>query len=55
MRIIEVLYHRVRSFFSRASVEQELDQELRYHVEREIEENVLAGMTPAEARRVALR
>jgi putative ABC transport system permease protein len=36
-------------------VEQELDEELRYHLERQIEENLARGMPEAEARYAALR
>jgi macrolide transport system ATP-binding/permease protein len=36
-------------------VEQELDAELRFHVEQQIEENLAAGMPPAEARYAAYR
>jgi len=46
---------RLRSLFRRAQVEQELDEELRYHIERQIEENVAKGMKPEEARHAALR
>ena len=46
---------RFRSLFSRAKVEQDLDEELRYHLERQIEEDVAAGMSRADARRAALR
>jgi len=46
---------RLRSLFRRAQVEQELDEELRYHLERQIEENIVKGMTPEEARYAALR
>ncbi len=35
-------------------MEGELDEELRFHIEKEIERNVARGMSPAEARRVAL-
>jgi hypothetical protein len=38
-----------------AQVEQELDEELRYHLERQVEENIAKGMTPEEARYAALR
>jgi len=41
---------RLRSLFRRAQVEQELDEELRYHIERQIEEYVAKGMTEEEAR-----
>src|SRR5215475_13534932 len=46
---------RLRSLFRRAKVEQELDEELRYHIERQIEEHITKGMTPEEARHAALR
>ena len=35
--------------------ETELDEEVRFHVEMEIQANIARGMTPAEARRIALR
>jgi predicted permease len=46
---------RVRSLFRRRRVEQELDEELQYHLEQKIDECVAQGLTPAEARRTALR
>jgi len=46
---------RLRSLFRRNQVEQELDEELRYHVEHLIQEYVSRGMKPAEARNLALR
>ena len=46
---------RLRSLFRRAQVEQELDEELRYHLERQIEEHISKGMAPEEARYAALR
>jgi len=46
---------RVRSLFYGSTVEQELDEEIRYHLEREIEERVNAGLAPDEARRAARR
>jgi macrolide transport system ATP-binding/permease protein len=55
MRATHILRLRLRSLFSRARVEQELDEELRYHLERQIEENTAAGMNSADARRAALR
>jgi putative ABC transport system permease protein len=44
----------VRSLFRRARVEAELEEELRYHLERQIEQHVAGGMTPEAARRAAL-
>jgi putative ABC transport system permease protein len=46
---------RLRSLLHRGQVEQELDEELRYHLERQIEENIAGGMTAREARYAALR
>src|SRR6185503_20214817 len=46
---------RLRSLFRRGRVEQELDEELRYHLERQIEENLELGMSREEARYAALR
>src|SRR5262245_1917277 len=45
---------RLRSLFRRQQVEQELDEELRYHLERQIEEHIAKGMTEEEARYAAL-
>src|ERR1035438_5149610 len=55
MRLASILYMRFRSLFSRAKVEQDLDEELRYHLERQIEEDVAAGMSREDARRAALK
>jgi len=46
---------RFRSLFRRGSVEGELSDELRFHLEKLAEENVAKGMTPKEARYAALR
>ena len=46
---------RLRALFRRAQMESELDLELRFHLEREIEENLRRGMPPREAREEALR
>ena len=55
MRWIRILRLRLRSLFHAGRVEQELDEELRYHVERQVEQNLAAGMSPEEARYAALR
>jgi predicted permease len=58
MRLIRWFYTvplRLRSLFRRKQVEQELDEEFRYHLERHIEENMAKGMTEEEARNAALR
>lgn len=46
---------RLRSLFRRQRVEQELDEELRYHVEQLTQANLASGMDPKEARAAALR
>jgi predicted permease len=55
MRWLYKLPLRLRSLFKRGSVEQELSDELRFHLENLTEENVAKGMTPEEARYAALR
>jgi predicted permease len=45
---------RLRSLFRRERVEQELDDELRYHIEQQTAQLVAAGASPADARRHAL-
>lgn len=55
MRWPEILRLRLRSLTSRRQVEDELDEELRYHFDREMDENLAAGMSRDEARWAALR
>ena len=55
MRLADILRLRLRSLFSRRQVEHELDEELRYHLERQIDAGLAAGMTPQEARYAALQ
>jgi putative ABC transport system permease protein len=55
MRWLYKLPLRLRSLFGRGRVEQELNDELRFHLEKLIEENVAKGMTLEEARYAALR
>ncbi len=55
MRLTTKLLLRIRSLFRRATVEDELDEELRYHVERQIDEDIARGMSPRDARDAALR
>ena len=55
MRWVSVTRMRLRSLFFRSQVEQELDEELRYHLEREIDEKIAAGMKPVDARYAALQ
>ncbi|MDX1647722.1 MAG: ABC transporter permease [Longimicrobiales bacterium] len=55
MRWIERVARRLRILFRKAEVEQELDEEVRLHVEMETEDLVRRGMDPARARREAYR
>jgi putative ABC transport system permease protein len=55
MRWLKSTSHRIRSLFRKNVLERELDQELRFHLERQITKNVAAGMSREEARRTALR
>ena len=55
MRWIDKLLLRFRSLFLSAGVERELDDEVRFHLEQQIEENTAAGMSAEEARRRARR
>jgi putative ABC transport system permease protein len=50
-----ILPLRLRSLFSGADADRELDEELRDHVERQTEANIACGMTAAAARTAALR
>ena len=55
MRRIRSVLHWVRSLFLKKAVEDELSDEVRFHLERQIDENVASGMSRGEARRAALR
>jgi predicted permease len=46
---------RLRSILRRTRVEQELDEELQFHLECKIEEGIAAGLSPKEARYRAMR
>jgi predicted permease len=45
----------LRNLFQRNQSEAELDEELRFHLERQVHEDVAHGMDPVEARQRALR
>jgi predicted permease len=55
MRSARTLRLRFRSLLERSRVEEEIDEELRYHVERQTDEFIARGMDPKEARFAALR
>lgn len=54
MRRLGTIRIHFRSLFRRRAAEGELDDELRFHVDRTVEQNLARGMTPEEARRQAL-
>ena len=45
----------IRSILDRRAAEESLDQELQFHLEHQIEQNIAAGMDPDEARQAAKR
>jgi hypothetical protein len=55
MRIASIIRHRLRALFFRRSLERELEEEIRYHLDRQMEEDIANGLRPEEARRVAER
>ena len=46
---------RIRALLARTTAEADLDEELRYHVDREIERHMALGMSPVDARLAAKR
>ncbi len=44
-----------RALFRKEQLDQEMDEEMRFHVEMRVRENIEAGMSPVEARYAALR
>src|SRR5215510_12170539 len=44
----------LRAIFTRKRQEIDMNDELRFHLEREIEQNIAKGMAPEEARRQSL-
>src|SRR5262245_55372536 len=55
MAMLNKLRLRLQALFFKPKMEDELQAELQFHLEREIEENINRGMTPEEARFAALR
>ncbi|HEV3276676.1 MAG TPA: ABC transporter permease [Terriglobia bacterium] len=49
------LWKRLRSLVGRSAQENELNDELRFHLEMKIDQNIAAGMSPDEARYAARR
>src|SRR5688572_28387421 len=55
LRRFGALARRLRFLFLRHRVERELDDEIQYHLARQVEQNVAAGMAPDEAQYAAQR
>jgi putative ABC transport system permease protein len=49
------LLRRWRALTQKKELDTELDDELRFHLERDVEQNIKSGMTPDEARHAALK
>lgn len=54
MSLLRTARLRLRALFGRAAANRELDEELQLHIDLETEQNIRAGMEPAEARRRAV-
>src|SRR5215203_2971975 len=49
------LWRRLRALLKKGELDRDLEEELRYHLDRQVAEYVAGGMTPGEARAAALR
>src|SRR5262245_27343055 len=52
---LRVFWHRLRGLFRKRKLDRELDDEIRAHLEMQIEDNLTRGMSPDEAHYQALR
>ena len=55
LRVFGKLLSRARALFQKDRIETEMDKELNFHLEMEIEKNIKRGMSAKEARNLALR
>jgi putative ABC transport system permease protein len=55
MNILSQLWRRLLSPLRRGRYEREMEEEMRFHLEMQIEQNLEAGMSPDEARQAARR
>jgi len=49
------IWLRLQTLFHRGRSTQRLDDEIQFHLEQQIAENVASGMSPQEARSAAMR
>src|SRR5215471_1934304 len=54
-RWLDIARLRLRTLARRGAVERELDRELQFHLDQEIQENIRLGMAPAAARSAAFK
>jgi predicted permease len=54
-RLYAVALLRLRSLFGKTRVDRELERELAFHIDQQIQENISHGMSAEQARRVAIR
>lgn len=52
--MLKRFFGRIANLARKGKIEQEMDEELRFHVEMRVEENIRRGMTPQSARRAAM-
>src|SRR5215475_3824877 len=50
---LRIFFHRLLGLFLRRKLERELGEEIRSHLEMQIEDNLRQGMSPEDARRAA--
>src|SRR5215475_908141 len=50
VKMLSKLMTRLRALLRRSEMEHELDEELRFHIEQQTEQNIRLGMNPEEAR-----
>src|SRR5262245_7787978 len=55
MRWLRKTRLRIQSLLGGSQLDRDLDEELRYHLDRQIEQNIASGMSPEEARLASLR
>src|SRR5262249_20067117 len=53
MTRVRIFFHRLLGLFLKRRLERELEEEIRSHLEMQIEDNLRQGMSPEDARRVA--
>jgi predicted permease len=54
MRVLDILRLRLRTLLTRRRLDREVEEELQYHLDRQTQQNLNAGMPPARARQAAI-